>query len=151
MLYNAALSQRPTSLTVTPSAKLLKPFYWAAAILAGAIFFYSNNQGADLYWLLIVPALIVVWTIVRQVLLRYTKLTISGGKLRYETGMLSRSVRTMDLSKVQDVVVTQSFMDRILSLGTISIQTAGETSNLSMAGVEDPQQVADTILEAAGK
>src|SRR4051794_39115220 len=95
---------------ITPSAKLLKPFYWTAAIIAGLIFFYSNNHGADLYWLLILPGLIVAWTLLRQLRLRYTKLTVSGGKLRYETGMLSRSVRTMEVSKVQDVRVEQTFM-----------------------------------------
>lgn len=151
-----ALSQRDLQpkaqgFAVTPSAKLLKPFYWAAAIIAGLIFFYSNNTGKDLYPLLIVPALIVAWTLVKHMRLRYTKLSVSGGKLRYETGMFSRSVRTMEVQKVQDVRVEQSFMDRMLSLGTISIETAGETSRLSMAGIEDPQHVADTILEAAHK
>ena len=87
----------------------------------------------------------------RQLQLRYTKLSVSGGKLRYETGMMSRSVRTMEVSKVQDVRVDQSFMDRLLNLGTIAIETAGEASGLTMAGVEDPQEVADSILEAARK
>ena len=151
-----ALSPRdPQSKTpafsVSPSAKLLKPFYWAAAIIVGLIFFYSNNTGRDLYVLIIVPALICAWTLLRHLRLRYTRLTISGGKIRYETGMFSRDVRTMEVSKVQDVRVNQSLMERLLSLGTISIETAGETGRLSMAGIEDPQQVADTILEAAHK
>jgi len=160
MLYNAALSQRVSQsgssqpigpVSITPSAKLLKPFYWAAAIIAGLIFFYSNNHGANLYWLLVLPAILVVWTLARQLRLRYTKLIIAGDKLKYETGMMSRSVRAMDLAKVQDVVVDQTFMDRILSLGTISIQTAGETSRLTMSGVENPQQVAEFILASARK
>jgi uncharacterized membrane protein YdbT with pleckstrin-like domain len=152
-----ALSQRDLQpkgqgFAVSPSAKLLKPFYWAAAIIAGLIFFYSNNTGTDsLYPLLILPAAIVIWTLMRQLQLRYTKLSVSGGKLRYETGMMSRSVRTMEISKVQDVRVDQSFMDRLLNLGTIAIETAGEASGLTMAGVEDPQEVADSILEAARK
>jgi uncharacterized membrane protein YdbT with pleckstrin-like domain len=137
--------------SVSPSAKLLKPFYWTAAIIAGLIFFYSNNTGRDLYVLLIVPALIVAWTLLRHLRLRYTKLIISGGKIRYETGMFSRDVRTMEVSKVQDVRVNQSLMERLLGLGTISIETAGETGRLSMAGIEDPQHVADSILEAAHK
>ena len=57
----------------------------------------------------------------------------------------------MEVSKVQDVRVEQTFMDRLLNLGTISIETAGETSRLTMAGMEEPQQVADSILEAAHK
>src|SRR5215210_9236045 len=108
MLYNAALSLPPNKssaapVAIHPSARLLKPFYWGAAILTGLILFYSNNTDTNLYPLLILPGVIVLWTLVRHLRLRYTKLVISAGKLRYETGMMSRSVRTMELSKVQDV------------------------------------------------
>jgi uncharacterized membrane protein YdbT with pleckstrin-like domain len=156
MLYNAALAQKASKtpeshLTISPSAKLLKPFYWTAAIIAGLILFYSNNTGNNIYPLLIVPAVIVLWTLARHVRLRYTKLNIAAGKLRYETGIMSRSVRNMELSKVQDVRVEQSFMDRLLDLGTISIETAGETSSLTMHGIEEPQEIAEYILEAAAR
>src|SRR5262245_26947277 len=141
-----------SSVTITPSAKLLKPFYWTAAIIAGLILFYANNNpqtGTKLDWLLLFPAAIALWTLLRHFGLRYTRLTIGAGKLRYETGMLSRSVRTMELSKVQDVRVEQTFMDRLLSLGTILIETAGETGRLEMPGIDEPQQVAEYILDAA--
>ncbi|HYP04816.1 MAG TPA: PH domain-containing protein [Bryobacteraceae bacterium] len=145
--------QKPTATPVSihPSARLLKPFYWCAAILTGLILFYSNNTETNLYPVLIVPALIVLWTLAKHLRLRYTKLIVGGGKLRYETGMVSRSVRTMELAKVQDVRVDQSFTDRLLGLGTLSIETAGETSRLTMAGVAHPQDVADYILEAIRK
>jgi membrane protein YdbS with pleckstrin-like domain len=153
----SALSQPPKSTApaavyIHPSARLLKPFYWAAAIIAGVIFFYNNNNpGANIEWLLLLPAAIVVWTLFKHLRLRMTKLTVSPGKLRYETGMFSRSVRTMELVKVQDVRVDQSLMDRVLGLGTIHVETAGETGRLSMAGVAQPQEVADYILEAVRK
>jgi uncharacterized membrane protein YdbT with pleckstrin-like domain len=65
--------------------------------------------------------------------------------------MFSRSVRTMELVKVQDVRVDQTLMDRMLGLGTIHVETAGETGRLSMGGVAQPQEVADYILEAVRK
>jgi uncharacterized membrane protein YdbT with pleckstrin-like domain len=153
MLALSLPPQKPSAAPVFihPSARLLKPVYWAAAILIGLILFYSNNTDTNLYPLLVVPALILVWAFAKHLRLRYTKLVISTGKLRYETGMLSRSVRTMELTKVQDVRVEQSFMERMLGLGTISVETAGETSRLSMAGVAQPQEVADYILEAVRK
>ena len=156
MLYNAALGQKApktpeASITISPSPKLLKPFYWTAAIIAGLILFYSNNTGNNIYPLLIVPALIVLWTLARHFRLRSTKLSVASGKLRYQTGITSRTVRTMELSKVQDVKVQQSFMDRILNLGTISIETAGEASGLTIQGIEEPQQIAEYILEAAAR
>ena len=57
----------------------------------------------------------------------------------------------MEVAKVQDVRVEQSFMQRLLGIGTISIETAGETSRMTMAGVAQPHEVADYILEAARK
>jgi uncharacterized membrane protein YdbT with pleckstrin-like domain len=151
-----ALSHPPqmpsaTPVYIHPSAKLLKPLYWLAAILIGLIFFYSNNTKTNLYGLMIVPAVIVLFAIAKHIRLRYTKLVVSGGKLRYETGIVSRSVRTMEIAKVQDVHVRQSFTERILGLGTITIQSAGETGSLTMAGVAQPQEVADYILETASK
>jgi hypothetical protein len=36
-------------------------------------------------------------------------------------------------------------------MGDISIETAGESSRLTMSGIDRPQVVADQILEAAHK
>ncbi len=58
------------------------------------------------------------------------KLTIAGDKLRYETGLASKSMRIIQLPKVQDVRVLQSFWQRIFGVGDISIETAGENSRL---------------------
>lgn len=152
-----ALSQQgsrtpESAVVIRPSAKLLKPFYWAAAILTGLIFAYSNNAGnTTFYPLLVIPGAIVLWTLARHVRLRSTKLGFGGGKIRYETGLFSRSVRTMELSKVQDVRVDQTFINRMLNLGTLAIETAGESSRLTMHGVENPHNVADYILETIRK
>ena len=55
----------------------------------------------------------------------------------------------MEIKKVQDVRVDQSLGQRILGVGDISIETAGESSRLTMVSIDRPQAVADKILEAA--
>jgi len=65
--------------------------------------------------------------------------------------MLSKSTRTIDLRNIQNVRVDQSLTERIIGLGTISLETAGESGGFSMHNVDRPQTVADYILEAAGK
>jgi uncharacterized membrane protein YdbT with pleckstrin-like domain len=62
---------------------------------------------------------------------------------------LSKTVRTIQLTKVQDVRVDQSLWQRIFRLGDISIETAGETSRLTITNVDQPREVADEISEAA--
>jgi uncharacterized membrane protein YdbT with pleckstrin-like domain len=74
------------------------------------------------------------------------KATITGDRLRYETGFTSKSTRTIQLSKVQDVRVDQTLMQRMFHVGNISIETAGEASRLTLVHIDNPQPLADEIM-----
>jgi len=50
------------------------------------------------------------------------------------------------MSKVQDVRVDQRPFQRMFGVGDISIETAGETSRLTIPDVDRPQKIADEIL-----
>jgi len=63
--------------------------------------------------------------------------------------LLSKTTRNIQLSKIQDVRVDQSFGQRILSVGDISIETSGESSRLEMDNVDQPQAIADEIIAAS--
>jgi uncharacterized membrane protein YdbT with pleckstrin-like domain len=76
-------------------------------------------------------------------------MTMIGDKLRYETGMLSKSTRTIQLSKVQDVTVRQSVGQRVAGVGDLTIETAGETSRLTFSNIDGPQEMADRIIDAS--
>ncbi len=76
-------------------------------------------------------------------------MTISGDKLRYETGILSRSKRNIQLTKVQDVRVDQTLGQRMLHTGNLSVETAGETSLLTVRNVDDPDLLAEELSRAA--
>ena len=123
------------------------PIYLLGVLSAVAVFALAPFEDGGKY--LFIPAIIVLAGAVKQFQLQFQSLTLADGKLRYQTGMLSRSTRTMELSKVQDVRVDQSLMQRIVGTGDISIETAGETSRLTMTNIDQPQSVADAILEAA--
>ncbi|HUS08299.1 MAG TPA: PH domain-containing protein [Bryobacteraceae bacterium] len=138
-------------LTVHPSTKLIQPFYLVAIVLGILVLLYNNSLAQPQYWMFLLPGLLLLWTILRHVRLSFTRLTIDAGKLRYESGMLSKSTRTMEIQKVQDVRVDQSVAQRLLGMGDISIETAGGTSRLTMQSVDHPQRIADQILEAAHK
>jgi uncharacterized membrane protein YdbT with pleckstrin-like domain len=136
---------------IRPSTKLIKLAYWLAVLLAAALFAYSNVDTAPrgILGALALPALIFVWAAVLHVARRFTKLTVTPERLRYECGILSKSTRNMELAKVQDVRVDQSIGQRILNLGNLSIETAGETSRMTIANIDGPNQVAELILNAA--
>lgn len=139
-------------LTVQPTAKFLK----AGLILSGVVFvalevayyMWLSNYTA---LLMLVPLVVFFWPASRAFRRRYTKAVISGDRLRYEAGLAAKSTRTIQLSKVQDVRVDQRMMQRVFNVGDISIETAGEASRLSLLNVDDPQALADEILNRSSR
>jgi len=132
---------------IRPSLKLIKAGYAVtlALFLAGAVYSFIQPQ----IWTAIAGAVLLLWPVKRHIQRQATKMTIEADKLRYETGLLSKSTRSIQLSKVQDVRVDQSLKHRMLGIGNLSIETAGETSRLTIANIDAPQQVADRIMDAA--
>ncbi|MEO8128998.1 MAG: PH domain-containing protein [Bryobacteraceae bacterium] len=138
-------------LKVRPSAKLLFPLYLLVVALAILIEYYRANGDASLIYLQGIPAFLLLWTIFRHLALSFTTLSVVGGKLRYQSGVMSRSTRTMEIKKVQDVRVDQTLGQRLLGMGDISIETAGDSSRLTMKSIDRPHAAAEHILEAAHK
>jgi uncharacterized membrane protein YdbT with pleckstrin-like domain len=101
-------------------------------------------------WLPIASAVLLIWPIKRHVQRQTVKLTISGDKLRYETGLFTKSTRLIQVPKVQDVRSVQSFWQRIFGVGDIAIETAGENSRLVVENLDNPQRLAEQITDLAG-
>ena len=95
---------------------------------------------------LVVPFGFQAWLAFHHVSRRMTSLTVEADRIRFETGFLSKSSRVMELAKIQDVRVDQRLAQRILNVGDLSLETAGETSRLTMPAVDNPRAAADHIL-----
>ena len=139
---------------IRPTLKFIKLGYAAVLLLivAGVIGFSMISQDSEWKsrpWIMAVPAVLLIWPIRRHMARQFTKATIAGDKLRYEVGALSKSTRNISLPKVQDARVDQSVTQRMFGVGNLSIETAGETSRLTIRHVDRPQQVADEILAAS--
>jgi uncharacterized membrane protein YdbT with pleckstrin-like domain len=136
-------------IVIRPSAKLIQIAYtFVVVVIFVCILLYVNTPSLREIspWVLAIPALLLLWPLRYDMLRRFTRMTLSGDTLRYETGVLSRSKRNIQISKVQDVRVDQTLSQRMFRMGNLSIETAGETSQLTMRNVDNPDQVADEIL-----
>lgn len=141
-----------SDVTIKPTAKFLKAGTVVAALVflaleAGCLLDWNKKAGGA--WIMIPPALILLWPAVRALRRQVTVTTITGDRLRYETGALGKSTRTIQLSKLQDVRVDQRFMQRVFGVGDLSIETAGEASRLTIHNVDEPQALADEIMNRA--
>ena len=96
-------------------------------------------------WIPWLPAVLLLWPLKRHLRNRLTKITILDDRLRYETGLLRKTTRTILISRVQDVTVHQRIGQRIFGLGDLSIETAGEASRLAIFQIDRPQEIADHI------
>jgi uncharacterized membrane protein YdbT with pleckstrin-like domain len=138
---------------IRPTMKFIKLGYLAVFLIIVAAVIGASLIPLDYEkyrpWAMGLPVLLLIWPIKRHVRRQFTRATIAGDKLRYEVGALSKSTRNISLPKVQDARVDQSLTQRMFNVGDLSIETAGETSRLSIRNIDRPQHVADQILAAS--
>jgi uncharacterized membrane protein YdbT with pleckstrin-like domain len=141
-------------LTIRPTAKGLK----AGAALAGLMFLALEvlcltrwNAAVGSPLIMIPPVLLLCWPAARAIRRHFTKAVLTADWLRYETGILGRTTRTIQLAKVQDVRVDQGLLQRILGIGNLSVETAGaeKLGDFTLRNVDDPQGLAHEILTRA--
>jgi membrane protein YdbS with pleckstrin-like domain len=139
-------------LTIRPTAKyvLLRAIVTGLVFLAIETFYFvSWREKPELKYLPVFAPIIFLPVGLRALRRQFEVVTIAGDRLRYEAGFASKSTRTIQLSKIQDVRVDQRPMQRLFGVGNISIETAGEASRLSIPDVDNPQATADEILNRA--
>ena len=140
---------------IRPSMKFIKAGYALTLLVIAAAFavhyLYIANEHPGPPWLPIASVVLLLWPIKRHIQRQAVKLTIAGDKLRYEVGLASKSTRIIQLPKVQDVRVVQSFGQRIFGIGDISIETAGENSRLVVENLDRPQELAEQITDASAR
>jgi len=146
-------SSNPASaFTIRPTSKFVVFTYVAtvaAAALAGAVWYSKGARVEYLYLILAISALSLFFAVKRHIRLQFTSLTYDGQSLKHQDGFLSKSSRMLNLTKIQDVRVDQGIMDRVLGIGTVTFETAGDSSRLVMENVDRPQDVAHRILALA--
>ncbi len=135
-------------LTIRPTMKFIK----AGAVLAAILFlgleilYVTQWRGSGNNWIMALPPLIFLWPLERWLRQRFVRATVTGDRLRYEVGVTSKVTRNIQLSKLQDARVEQKFLQRMFNVGNLSLETAGEASRLTIANVDDPQALADEIM-----
>ena len=135
--------------TIRPTTKfiMVRAILCALIFLAVEIAWYTQwREQERLRFLPMIAPLILVSPLLRALRRQFTKTTVSGDRLRYEAGTFSKSTRTIQLSKLQDVRVDQNLMQRMFGVGDLSLETSGETSRLTIENVDSPQNVADELL-----
>jgi len=138
---------------IHPSMKVVWVTYILAVLVViaavWAYFHYSPEDPPWPRWLLALPLIVFIPPLRMHIRRRMVTLTLDDDHLTMETGLLSRTRRTLDMAKIQDVTVRQTIGQRLLGVGDLMLETAGEGGAVGMHNLDSPRQVADEIIAAS--
>src|SRR3569832_237630 len=130
---------------------------WAAYVFAdldvlvGIWAYYKYEADTWPAW---VPAILLV-LLIPPIRMHFSRRMISmrfhEDHLTVETGLLSRTRRTVDVAKIQDVTVRQTLGQRLLGVGDLVLERAGESGAMAIANLDNPRSIADQILAASSR
>src|ERR1019366_7875045 len=136
--------------TIHPSMKAVRAAYLLAivVIVAGpwAIDKYGQDQPRWLYFL---PPLALLVPLNMHLQRRLITLQFHDDHLTLETGVFSRTRRTVDMAKVQDVTVQQTLGQRMMGVGDLILEDAGETGRIGIKNLDRPREIADLIINSS--
>ncbi len=133
-----------------PTLLFVKAGYVGAAI--GALFFVAVASAFAYMiipiWLAIILGfglfLIPAFYHLKQKLVRYT---LTPSTLEIDEGLISRTTRRVPLRRIQDVTVAATATQRLLGIGSVSIDNASEDlGKITLQNINNPREFADRML-----
>jgi uncharacterized membrane protein YdbT with pleckstrin-like domain len=116
------------------------------AIVIGVIVGLIASAALGVVVWLVLFALVVLVGFIRRISTRYT---ITNQRLRIERGLLSKHVQQTRIERVQNVNTSQTFVSRVLRVGTVDFDTAGtDDSDFTFVGVGGPHRVVEAVDRA---
>ena len=97
----------------------------------------------------------VIWSDYRKIIgitWPFTKYTLTNKKMYIEKGILRYTLNEIQLIRVQDVLLKQSVIERLLGLGSVELVSSDRTTEDTIIGsISEPQKRKHAISETAEK
>jgi len=153
--------------TIKPDKKLYTKTVWilstiSAFILAGVsiihmIIYLANadSNALPIIWLIAAIAILVMWVIVYPIArlwIRNLSFVIQEDRVTIHKGLLTKTHQNIPYRSVTDFILQRSLYDRILGIGSIRIQTAGQSQSATgyegnMAGLIEYEKFHNQLRE----
>jgi uncharacterized membrane protein YdbT with pleckstrin-like domain len=139
-----------------PSWRSILDFYLkgtVAAVIAGAmagVVTAIANGHVQVGWIVVAVVVVLALVLLSGLIARArTTYTITNQRLMIQHGLLARSHQEARLERVQNVASRQSVLERLLGVGTVEFDTAGEAQyDFSFRGVANPREIVRTVDRA---
>ena len=103
------------------------------------------------WWLTALVVLLqFVGFVVAMLRLQSTLYTVTNQRVMIEQGMLSKSVNEIDLRSIDDTQFFQTFTDRLLGIGNVTLVSSDKALPTTvLRGIHDPRAVREIIRSRA--
>jgi uncharacterized membrane protein YdbT with pleckstrin-like domain len=132
-----------------PSWRGVVSFYVKGALIAlviGAILWFAASNAAGVVAFAVVMGLVVLVGLFVRMATHYV---ITTQRLRIRRGILAKHVQQTAIDRVQNVNTEQTFVDRLLRVGSVDFDTAGtDDSDFTFRGVSEPAEIVTAVDRA---
>jgi uncharacterized membrane protein YdbT with pleckstrin-like domain len=136
-----------------PSARVLIGRVLAAVLVAAVGGFMTwGLQAGPIGWTITALTVLVmlIALAIRWLQLRATLYMISNQRVTIERGILSKSVEEIDLRYIEDTRFFQSFLERILGIGNVTLVSADKTTPMFvLSHIIEPRQIRELVRTQA--
>ncbi|GAA4694587.1 PH domain-containing protein [Phytohabitans rumicis] len=120
-----------------------------AGVVAAAILLPSGGAGTITAYVVAAVALVIVlwltlWPILQW---RTTHHVFTNERVILQHGVFSRDRRDIPLGRVNDHTMSQTFVERLLGCGTLTIESAGERGQSVLRDMPQVEKVQTTLYE----
>ncbi|MGO9910772.1 MAG: PH domain-containing protein [Acidimicrobiales bacterium] len=127
---------------------LVRPVAIALVVVGGwaAIrVLWSSEPSVVGYLFAAIAVLGVLWLVSQLVAWRARLLVITTTRVVYRWGIIRRTGREIPLDRVQDVTYHQSFIERMVGAGSLTIESAGKSGQEPFPDVRHPAELQSVI------
>jgi uncharacterized membrane protein YdbT with pleckstrin-like domain len=136
-----------------PSARVLIGRVAAAVVVAMVGGFMTwGLQAGPIGWTItaLTVAVMLIALAIRWIQIRSTLYTISNQRVTIERGILSKSVEEIDLRYIEDTRFFQSFFERLLGIGNVTLVSADKTTpTFVLSDITEPRQIRELVRTQA--
>jgi uncharacterized membrane protein YdbT with pleckstrin-like domain len=120
-----------------------------AGVIAGWILLPSGDGGTITLYVVAAAALVLVlWLTAWPILVwRTTHHVFTNERVILQHGVFSRDRRDIPLGRVNDHSMSQTFVERLLGCGTLTIESAGERGQSMLRDMPNVEKVQTTLYE----
>lgn len=112
---------------------------------------FLSDPTLFLFSVVLIPAGVgVILLLYLYVRARFTKVSVDRGSVHYETGVFSKYRIQLRAADIRSVSIKQTFVERLLGVGTVDVFSAGDKAEVSVSGIGEPCTLRDAIDQHRG-